>query len=150
MGSSGLLPAKYMGRLRSDDGGRIQDVTGEDVTVVLDLLEEVTFPVVVRDQAMCFGLGEVMAPLWAANVAGPAPGRYRSVYIACQPVPRRAQTNEVRKPAPANRQPIQASLRGPDAITARASSTVGRGNHATLESLDALSADLHAVRRLTA
>src|SRR5487761_1138692 len=30
--------------------GRIQDVTGEDVTVVLDPLEEVTFPVVVRDQ----------------------------------------------------------------------------------------------------
>src|SRR3984957_8078798 len=30
--------------------GRIQDVTGEDVTVVLDPLEEVTFPVVMRDQ----------------------------------------------------------------------------------------------------
>src|SRR5579859_2835076 len=30
--------------------GRIQDVTGENVTVVLDPLEEVTFPVVVRDQ----------------------------------------------------------------------------------------------------
>src|SRR5580658_7650659 len=30
--------------------GRIQDVTGEDVTVVLGPLEEVTFPGVVRDQ----------------------------------------------------------------------------------------------------
>src|SRR5579872_3718423 len=30
--------------------GRVQDVTGEDVTVVLGPLQEVTFPVVVRDQ----------------------------------------------------------------------------------------------------
>src|SRR3977135_3486137 len=41
-------------------------------------------------RAMRFGPGEVMAPLWAGNVAGPAPGRYRSVYISVRSGSRRA------------------------------------------------------------
>src|ERR1700683_342137 len=54
--------------------GRIQDVTGEDVTVVLGPLEEVTFPVVVRYQGdvLRSGRGHGSTMGWECCRAGTA------------------------------------------------------------------------------